>query len=69
MSEECEFMPVISVEGGKMDKNQKEALIQSLTKSASEILNIPEQAFVVLLKENDNDNVGTGVSTVIAERT
>ena len=51
MSEECEFMPVISVEAGKMDKNQKEALIQSLTKGASEILNIPEQAFVVLLRE------------------
>ena len=54
-----------------MDKNQKEALIQSFTKSASEILHIPEQAFVVLIKENDNDNVGTGgrmLSKVIAER-
>lgn len=28
--------------------------------TASEIMNIPEQAFVVLLKENDPDNIGTG---------
>ena len=64
-------MPVISIEAGKMDKSQKEALIQSFTKTASTILNIPEQAFVVLLKEYDSDNVGTGgkmLSKVIAER-
>lgn len=53
-------MPVITLEGAKISRAQKEALIQRLTKTASEIMNIPEQAFVVLLKENDPDNIGTG---------
>ncbi|MGI6492417.1 MAG: 4-oxalocrotonate tautomerase [Peptococcaceae bacterium] len=53
-------MPVITVEAGKMDKNQKALLVKELTQKASEILNIPEQAFVTLLKENEPDNVGVG---------
>lgn len=64
-------MPVITIEAGKMEKEQKEALIQRFTKTGSEILNIPEQAFVVLLKENSYDNIGTGgemLSTVFAKR-
>ena len=65
-------MPVITVEAGKMDKDQKRALIEALSKNASEVLNIPVQAFVVLLKENDEDNVGVGgelLSVVKAKRT
>jgi 4-oxalocrotonate tautomerase len=65
-------MPVITIEAGKMNKEQKEALIHGCTKTASEILKIHEQAFVVILKENDADNIGTGgkmLSKVIAERT
>jgi len=53
-------MPVITVEAGKMDKEQKALLVKELTKKASEILNIPEQAFVTVLKENEPDNVGVG---------
>ena len=53
-------MPVITLEGSRISSTQKEALIQRLTKTASEIMQIPEQAFVVLLKENDPDNIGTG---------
>lgn len=53
-------MPVITVEAGKMDRNQKALLVQELTRKASEILNIPEQAFVTLLKENAMDNIGSG---------
>lgn len=65
------FVPVITIEAGKMQKDQKEALIQRFTKIGSEVLSIPEQAFVVLLKENDTDNIGTGgemLSKVIAQR-
>ena len=64
-------MPVITLEGSKISSAQKEALIQRLTKTASEIMNIPEQAFVVLLKENDPDNIGTGgevLSKVLAKK-
>lgn len=64
-------MPVITLEGGKMDQTQKEALIQRLTQTASEVLNINPEAFVVLLKENNPDNVGSGgkvLTKVLAER-
>ncbi|MBO8169226.1 MAG: tautomerase family protein [Thermoanaerobacteraceae bacterium] len=53
-------MPIITIEAGKMEKSQKETLIQDFTKVASKTLGIPEEAFVVLIKENDPDNVGSG---------
>jgi 4-oxalocrotonate tautomerase len=53
-------MPVITLEAGQMDKNQKESLIAELTRVASDILKISPDAFVVLLKENPYDNVGVG---------
>jgi len=65
-------MPIITVEACKMDKDQKEALIKEFTKTASDILKIDQQAFVVILKENNADNIGTGgrmLSKVLAERT
>ncbi|HBS59059.1 MAG TPA: 4-oxalocrotonate tautomerase [Firmicutes bacterium] len=42
-------MPVIKVESGKITKEQKDTLIRELTKTASGILNIPPQSFVVYL--------------------
>ncbi len=53
-------MPVITVEAGKLTKEQKEQLAHELTASASRITGIPEGAFVTLLKENEPDNVGVG---------
>ena len=65
-------MPVITLEAGTMDQAQKEELIQKLTQVASEELNINEEAIVVLLKENNPENIGSGgkvLSKLIAERT
>ena len=53
-------MPVITLEVGKVSKEQKEELVKELVSKASEILKIPEQAFVTLIKENDFDNIGNG---------
>lgn len=53
-------MPVITLESGKLSKEQKSKLAKELTKSASEIMNVPESAFIVLLKENDLENIGLG---------
>ncbi len=64
-------MPFIQLEGGRIKKEQKEKLIGELTRVSSEILGIPEDAFLVLIKENDWDSWGTGgkvLSKVIAER-
>lgn len=64
-------MPFIQMEAGKYTKEQKERLISGFTKLASETLGIPEQNFIVLLKENEMDNWGTGgrmLNKVLAER-
>jgi Uncharacterized protein, 4-oxalocrotonate tautomerase homolog len=53
-------MPVITLEAGKLNKEQKSRLVKEFTKVASKIMNVPEQAFIVLLKENEMDNVGVG---------
>ncbi|MDO4535224.1 MAG: tautomerase family protein [Clostridium perfringens] len=53
-------MPVITLEAGSLNKNQKRELIKEFTASASKIMNIPEEAFIVLLKENNTDNIGVG---------
>lgn len=53
-------MPVITIDGGKMTKEQKAALVRELVSAASEILNIPEQAFTTIIRENDFDNIGSG---------
>ncbi|MDR3588028.1 MAG: tautomerase family protein [Negativicutes bacterium] len=53
-------MPVITYEGTKLSRDQKRELVTAFTKAASSITGIPEQAFVILLKEYDIDNIGTG---------
>lgn len=53
-------MPVITLDGPKMTKEQKALLVKEFATKASEILNIPEQAFVTIIKENDFDNIGNG---------
>jgi len=53
-------MPFIKVEAGKMDRETKEKLISGLTSTASESLGIEEEAFTILIKENETDNWGVG---------
>lgn len=59
-------MPVITLEAGKLTKEQKGQLVKEFTTSASKIMNTPEQAFVILLKENEHDNIGVG-ATLLSE--
>ncbi len=53
-------MPVITLEAGKLNKDQKRQVVKEFTTTASKIMNIPENAFVVLIKENEQDNIGNG---------
>ncbi|OAZ40268.1 4-oxalocrotonate tautomerase DmpI [Paenibacillus polymyxa] len=48
-------MPVITIEAAKLTKEQKRKLVKDLTTSASTIMNIPEQAFFVFVRENELD--------------
>jgi 4-oxalocrotonate tautomerase len=53
-------MPVISIELAPISPEKKEELIRSFTKIASDTLGIPEQSFVVLVKEYPYDAIGVG---------
>lgn len=60
-------MPVITVEGTKLSKEQKSKLAKTLTVSSANIMNVPEQAFIVIIRENERENIGVG-GTLLADR-
>lgn len=53
-------IPIITIDSPYLNKAQKQELAQNLTKAASSIIQLPEQAFIVVIREVDNDNVGVG---------
>ena len=53
-------MPVITIDGPPMSKEQKKDLVESFTREAARVTGIPTQAFIILINENDPDNVGVG---------
>ncbi|MGE5416586.1 MAG: tautomerase family protein [Acidobacteriota bacterium] len=57
----CEVrIPAISLDIGKVTDAQKTELIEKLSQSAAEITNIPLSAFIVVIQELDDDNIGVG---------
>ncbi|WP_303871053.1 4-oxalocrotonate tautomerase DmpI [Acetobacterium wieringae] len=60
-------MPVITLEAGKLNTDQKRQLVKELTDTAAKVMQVPEQAFIVLLKENEMDNIGFG-GELLSER-
>lgn len=60
-------MPVITLEAGKLNTDQKRQLVRELTDTAAKVMNIPEQAFFVYIKENELDNIGVG-GELLSER-
>ncbi len=53
-------MPVITIEGPKLTKEQKEELVKAVAEDASKIMGIPVQAMVTIIREVEAENVGTG---------
>ena len=53
-------MPFIQIDGPKLTKEKKKELVEKFTQTASETLNIPKQAFSIIIRENDGDNIGVG---------
>ena len=53
-------MPYITVEGGPLENQQKRALIEELTATASAIMNVPAEFFTVTIKELPDENIGIG---------
>lgn len=60
-------MPVITFEAGKLNTDQKRQLVREFTDTAAKVMQIPEQAFIVLLKENEMENIGSG-GELLSER-
>lgn len=59
-------MPVITMTLGQnqADINQKKEFIETVTKSAVDILKLPEQAFTILIQELEPTNIGVGGITL-----
>ncbi|HOX34956.1 MAG TPA: tautomerase family protein [Methanoregulaceae archaeon] len=53
-------MPVITIDLWKVSPETKAELIRKLTKTASEITNLPPPAFFVYVREYPLDAIGTG---------
>jgi len=53
-------MPVITIDISTISKEKKAILVKELTAKASEVTQIPEEKFVVLINEMDRDNIGVG---------
>ncbi|HMK54992.1 MAG TPA: 4-oxalocrotonate tautomerase DmpI [Methanobacteriaceae archaeon] len=57
-------MPVITMEVGKLSKQQKKDLIKKFTKVAVEITGIPKQYLIVVIREWSDENLGIDGQTV-----
>lgn len=53
-------MPVITLDGPKLDKEQKAELVKSFSQTASKVTGLPVDAFIVIIREVDAENVGVG---------
>lgn len=53
-------MPSITLELVKTSKEKKERLVKEMTRIASEVTELPPEAFFIFIKENEPENVGIG---------
>lgn len=53
-------MPIIQIDVAKVSPEKKAELIEKMTLTAHEVLEIPVQAFTVIIREDGLDNIGSG---------
>lgn len=53
-------MPVITIDGPKLTKEQKAELVKEFSEVASKIMNLPVEAMITIIREVESENVGTG---------
>jgi len=54
-------MPVINVEGPKVDDlSKKRDFVEKVTEAASKFYSLPKESIIILMKENKQDNVSVG---------
>lgn len=57
-------MPVLTFEGGTLPQEKKKELIVRMTEAAAAVTGIPEDKFIVLLREMEDGNIGVGGQTL-----
>lgn len=57
-------LPIITIESGELSSQQKIELIDRLMSAASNIMHIPEDFFMVTIKELPDENIGIGGKTI-----
>jgi 4-oxalocrotonate tautomerase len=55
-----EHMPVITIDAPPMNKDQKRELVRVFANTASQVLELPVSAMVILIREVESENVGVG---------
>ena len=60
-------MPIVTVEGPKIDRDQKRKMVQALTEAAAGVYGMDKEHIIVLIRENVPENVGVG-GQLIADR-
>jgi 4-oxalocrotonate tautomerase len=53
-------MPVITVDAPPLNKEQKRELVSSFADTASQVMNLPVSAMVIIIREVESENVGVG---------
>lgn len=53
-------MPVITIQIGPIQAQQKTQLIRQLTQQAAEITGIPQSAFITVIQQSPDENIGVG---------
>jgi len=57
-------MPILTFEGGNLPPEKKKELIVRMTETAAAATGIPEDKFVVLLRELNDQNIGIAGQTL-----
>ena len=57
-------MPIMTFEGGILPQEKKTELIVRLTEAAAAVTGIPEEKFIVLVRELEDGNIGVGGKTL-----
>ena len=58
-------MPIITVEGPRVEIEAKRKLVREMTETASEVFGFSKEEIIVLLKENTPENVGVAGELII----
>ncbi|HML05549.1 MAG TPA: 4-oxalocrotonate tautomerase DmpI [Methanobacterium sp.] len=61
-------MPVITIDGPKLTKEQKAELVKEFSERASKIMGLPVESMVTIIREVESENVGTG-NILLCDRT